>query len=360
MRNLWQRFKLRLAVLADDEAKRIRMQFIVTFGILSVVAFVMTVLNIITAKWMLMSATALFGVLCVVGVVLARRSERGLRIASGMLQVAVVLLYTFFIVSGSPEGFSAIWLTLLPSLGLLVFRTKRGSILCAIMFAVMLFFFRTKAGAALLQYEYTESFRLRFPFLFAAVYVLQLFLETLRAVTFDNYRHALTHDALTGALNRRGFKELVDTHPLGSGACGMGIFDLDRFKNVNDTYGHFTGDAVLTETVRRIEKLTGLAVCRWGGEEFAVFIPDGRADAQWAETIVRGFAATPFRVGDLVYTQTISLGAVTVQNGTGATPDALGRAADKCLYEAKAAGRDCAVFRSFAMAEELQTPATEQ
>jgi diguanylate cyclase (GGDEF)-like protein len=88
------------------------------------------------------------------------------------------------------------------------------------------------------------------------------------------------HDALTGLLNREGFeKVLVEIRKTGrSGALLM--IDIDKFKDMNDTYGHPIGDLVLKAVARRLQAMCRELdmVVRWGGEEFILFFPNTTAE----------------------------------------------------------------------------------
>ncbi|GIW17954.1 MAG: hypothetical protein KatS3mg064_1111 [Tepidiforma sp.] len=96
------------------------------------------------------------------------------------------------------------------------------------------------------------------------------------------------HDALTGALNRRAWFHQAAVHE----PSAIAIFDIDYFKQINDTYGHPAGDVVLREVARRLEAAVGEAgvVGRIGGEEFAVFftVPAGEAREAALRCIGRG------------------------------------------------------------------------
>lgn len=95
-----------------------------------------------------------------------------------------------------------------------------------------------------------------------------------------SYEQAAATDALTGLLNRRGGEEAISPHIARSRriktAISFILIDVDRFKDINDTYGHSVGDVVL-ETVAKTTKqhlrTSDLAV-RWGGEELLVVLPD--------------------------------------------------------------------------------------
>jgi diguanylate cyclase (GGDEF)-like protein len=146
-------------------------------------------------------------------------------------------------------------------------------------------------------------------------------------------------DPLTGLANRRAFFEAVGR--LRGGALALVIADIDRFKRINDDYGHAAGDEVIRTVARLMqEELGGLGtVARVGGEEFA-FVS---ADLDAAELRER---LAPFRqrvaeevvvVGGKRIHATISAG---VASRAGADFDDLYAAADRALYVAKSAGRD--------------------
>ena len=84
------------------------------------------------------------------------------------------------------------------------------------------------------------------------------------------------HDSLTGAMTRRAFYSWYDKALSHDSAGCVALIDLDHFKQINDTYGHLTGDEVLTTFTRivqqRIRKTDKL--CRFGGEEFLLILPD--------------------------------------------------------------------------------------
>ena len=121
------------------------------------------------------------------------------------------------------------------------------------------------------------------------------------------------------------------------------MFDLDRFKSINDRYGHQAGDEVLTAFCRlatshlRPSDLFG----RIGGEEFASLLPDtGRQDAIWlAERVRAAFEAASHNVGEHIFSSTVSIGVAIADDGH-SDLSALLNAADQALYRAKALGRN--------------------
>ncbi len=155
-------------------------------------------------------------------------------------------------------------------------------------------------------------------------------------------------DALTGLNNRR----FLETH-LSSAldhAAHMGrplslmILDVDHFKAVNDTYGHDAGDEVLKGLAQRVRRVVRSAdlVCRLGGEEFVIVMPDTplAVAAKIAERVRAAVQSAPFQidVGGLAIPVTTSIG--IAERAADANPDALLRRADKALYDSKTAGRN--------------------
>lgn len=158
-------------------------------------------------------------------------------------------------------------------------------------------------------------------------------------------------DPLTGLFNRRHFNELMTTEISMSNRHGdsnsIMLIDIDHFKAINDTFGHFVGDTVLknlTATLKSTLRHTD-AVCRIGGEEFAVLCKRANAIAAMdlAEKIRSEVENTPLAKGiddDLVVT--ISIGIVSLPNTRGSnTPEQIFKDADAALYYSKNHGRNC-------------------
>ena len=159
-------------------------------------------------------------------------------------------------------------------------------------------------------------------------------------------QHSLL-DPLTGIANRRAFFERGEKLLRRTTAEGypsaLLLFDLDRFKQVNDTFGHQAGDRVLSEFCRVAQPMLrpGDLFGRFGGEEFACLIAAvsiGEALAV-AERIRVAFAAEPLDLGPEQQQVTVSVG-VAMSNEAGRGLHALFAAADRALYRAKAKGRD--------------------
>ena len=168
------------------------------------------------------------------------------------------------------------------------------------------------------------------------------------------------HDALTGLPNRLSFDVKLQEQ-LGEAADGKAVFavlciDLDRFKEINDVFGHAIGDALLQEVARRMQDAVGDAfLARLSGDEFAVIAPAATQPAKaaaLAERLLASFAdeltinAQPLRVG-------LSIG-VAMFPDDGMDADTLMANADAALYRAKAEGRGTVRFFEAAMDQRLR------
>lgn len=175
--------------------------------------------------------------------------------------------------------------------------------------------------------------------------------EALR-VSKERFRHAALHDALTDLPNRSFFTEqlkyLLDKAKL-DGAKGFCVlfFDLDRFKNVNDSLGHVVGDELLILVGKRLERIVrqGDTVARLGGDEFAIVLVDINTveeATKFAER-VKDAISQPYQLhGHQVYTAP-SIG-IALSNAEYVLPDDILRDADIAMYHAKERGGGCAVF----------------
>ena len=143
-------------------------------------------------------------------------------------------------------------------------------------------------------------------------------------------------DMLTRVLNRRGCEEILSELKNYS----LLLIDIDHFKNINDTYGHDVGDKIL-ETLGEVLKKSvraGDIVCRWGGEEFLVILPD---------TSIKEAVKIAEKIRKKVKENSFDNVKITVSIGIAAFEGDFEKAfkkADENLYKAKKSGRDRVVF----------------
>jgi diguanylate cyclase (GGDEF)-like protein/PAS domain S-box-containing protein len=159
--------------------------------------------------------------------------------------------------------------------------------------------------------------------------------------------HAATHDPLTGLPNRALFLDrlamAVGRSARHTGATGVLLFDLDRFKVVNDSLGHSAGDELLVQVAARLELIVrpGDTVARMGGDEFIMVCENlnGEIDAIGIADRVAETLSAPFSLTEAEVSVSASVG-IAVAAGPGHSPAALVRDADAAMYRAKERGRN--------------------
>lgn len=341
--------KVQTAVVSDT--LRRRLLFHGANLVLALTSFVMTVVNIFTGEYLLMHATFIYSLFCILNIVLLHFTKLPERIIHYAFCVESLALIGFFYISGIPDGFSALWICLIPSFSLLIFGVQGGSIFSFVTLALLVFLFWTPLGKSLLLYSYGEAFMLRLPFLYCSVYLLSLVIEYVRRETqrqLENvkqqYSFLYRHDALTGLFNRYGIQEFIESSydPEKGGSVSVIMLDIDDFKDVNDLYGHECGDEVL----KMVSSAVSSAVCghcrccRWGGEEFLIIMQCEHDPVEAAESIHRSVAANAMEYGGRCVNVTVSIGVCASGSLSSAPLRQLIDRADDAMYRSKRNGKN--------------------
>ena len=198
---------------------------------------------------------------------------------------------------------------------------------------------------------------------FALLFTLRMVSRSREEIknTNDKLTYVTQHDGLTGLQSRDHFhKLLTDEIASGQSAGELGVLmliDLDRFKQVNDTFGHAAGDYVLTQVATRFREATGeqAVIGRLGGDEFALFLPHAfPIEDAWdiAQNIIDNCAA-PFVFEDSQMWIGASIGIARIGLRGQTTSSAMTNA-DLALYEAKDRGRGTFVNYNATMREQLE------
>jgi two-component system, cell cycle response regulator len=175
----------------------------------------------------------------------------------------------------------------------------------------------------------------------------------------DALQFQAAHDPLTVLWNRCAILDILgrelQRRIRSQSNLGIMMADVDHFKTINDSYGHLVGDVVLQEVAQR---LAGTVRCydsvgRYGGEEFLILVPGCQGDdlVASAERLRRCIADRPVTTVAGPITVTISLGLVAAEDGQ--TSEALLRAADTALYNAKSGGRNRVAMATVAHVKEV-------
>jgi diguanylate cyclase (GGDEF)-like protein len=162
----------------------------------------------------------------------------------------------------------------------------------------------------------------------------------------ETLRHQSVSDPLTGLYNRRYLHDQLARELQRASTSGrpvaVVVADIDHFKQANDALGHGTGDEILRAVARTIEANVRAVdtVCRWGGDEFVLVLPDSSLDVAQQRALQLAAAVRVLsKDRDTFPPVTLSIG-VAVFPDDGTTADVLLRAADTAMYGSKAAGRD--------------------
>ncbi|HMD46163.1 MAG TPA: diguanylate cyclase, partial [Acidimicrobiales bacterium] len=182
------------------------------------------------------------------------------------------------------------------------------------------------------------------------------------ATSENRLAHQATHDALTGLPNRLVVESLVtrslDEPSTRSSNLALVFLDIDRFKLVNDTFGHSHGDMLLIEVARRLEATVPASalVARVGGDEFVIVLHDVDNEEhvrRLAERMRLCFSA-PFSVQETDVFVSASIGvAITERSSRMADAEMMIRDADTAMYQAKDAGRDTVAIFDTSMRERI-------
>ncbi|TAN56843.1 MAG: GGDEF and EAL domain-containing protein, partial [Betaproteobacteria bacterium] len=189
---------------------------------------------------------------------------------------------------------------------------------------------------------------------------------TSRHEATEKLKFLAENDPLTGVLNRRGIEKIIEDatqHAAEGKPLAVAYLDLDRFKLINDLFGHVAGDEVLRQVCRRIEAVLGEGntLGRIGGDEFIIVFRDAAiySAAAICRGIVEAIDATPFHAGDKAFQVKASIGLVEVADRL-PVKDAIA-VADRACRAAKAGGHDglvvydrgASVFREWAEERKL-------
>ncbi len=193
------------------------------------------------------------------------------------LGVVLLALASYLVLTGAAEGTGAYWSYIPSMLMVLLVGPKLGVLYMALYLMIIIPGLKGSFDAV---YPYSEIASTRIIASAIGLYILILLSEWIRVGSYsaitntsENFRHQANTDALTGLLNRHGIRSAMQARSFEQPAV-VALIDLDRFKVINDTYGHDIGDQVLITLADVLQANTkgGDVVARWGGEEFLLIL----------------------------------------------------------------------------------------
>jgi diguanylate cyclase (GGDEF)-like protein len=287
------------------------------------------------------------------------RTEKWRPAAALSLSVALYLstiissLYT-----GGINSSSLVWLPFMPVAGAMVAGRKMGfglSLLCLLTVAAMFILNRVMGIDLTIQPASDLDRLIDLSLVLLAITALAWYNESAKKQAMKQLEEARTQmhelatvDPLTGAYNRRQFftysRELSENTPERHGEISILMLDIDRFKRVNDIYGHAAGDQILIGLVHLVSNALRKQdiLARFGGEEFVIYLPDTHinAAAHIAERLRGLIETTPIQTDAGPLAITVSLGAAWGAENTPFAVENVIRRADSAMYQAKNGGRN--------------------
>lgn len=298
----------------------------------------------------LLSSSALFG-LCK-ALLLHSKVLYNHVLAPFILVVSLAGLMLYLVITGGVANTGPLWIYVLPPVAMFFAGVVYGVITVAV-FITLCSYILFAADGWFVVAHYTTEFKLRLLYSFATVTFLSAFYEHSRQTSFnivkdlsDKFEKQAQQDMLTRLPNRRGIQQFIEFEsararrqkkPLTLILC-----DIDRFKRVNDQYGHDGGDVVLKHVSdlfkASIREQDGVA--RWGGEEFLFVLPDTEESnaVVLAEKVRETLATSPVELQQKNVVITASFGVAQIDFEQGL--DKALTLADKALYKAKEKGRN--------------------
>jgi len=272
--------------------------------------------------------------------------------AATLLIATLMLLLLYLVVTGGKQNTGPIWVLILPPVALFLSGLRRGLLMLLLFLLVMcgLFFI---PQFDLVKASYSVDFKARITYVFLTVTFLSAVYEYSRQQTYsdiqllrEKFERQATYDPLTQLYNRRGLSQHIEIELARAkrqqSKTALILMDLDRFKNVNDSYGHDAGDKVMQDIASLLKNAMRKQdyISRWGGEEFLLVLPDtSKEDAfQVADKLRFEISQTPMHYNSFSIDITASFG-VSEVNALTDYDKALTQA-DKAMYRAKQSGRN--------------------
>jgi len=288
--NLKKTFKVIFQKRANTEEDRKgeKRNKIIVYCILSVVSIVLTILNIVNQKDLIMtiSTGVLFGI-CIICVLIVWKTKNRV-IPDVLLSISIGFIFSYYAVAGQNEGFAILWIVLVPAVGMLLLSYKAGLIISTYFLLLLIIIFYTPLKDMIPAIakdpehpKYTATFMIRFPLLYLADFLTAIVLTSQKVYYLNKAQNIALYDQMTGLRNRRYFVDLFEEYEKDGDKMSMDttvvFFDLNNLKYINDKFGHNKGDDAIRRITLMINKYFADKtdyIYRMGGDEFTVVFED--------------------------------------------------------------------------------------
>ncbi|WP_017445525.1 putative bifunctional diguanylate cyclase/phosphodiesterase [Gayadomonas joobiniege] len=361
------------AVLAVPRRRRYRLcQILTIIGVVFLCSFgSLSLANGASFLGTILLTSALIGL---INLYLLKRSRNVDRAAKTLTCILFVLSMSL-LVTGGKDNTGILWIYPIVAINLFINRFWPAVILF-IIFSVIstLLLFTPLSNLLLTTYTFTEAVRFILTILalnvicLAALYAEEKASETVLQLYNEDVRQRAYFDSLTGLPNRWSFimnlGRMISRAEVDKQRIGLLYIDLDNFKQINDQYGHETGDRVLlkfserlTDSIRPSDQLFKVpkeSLARLAGDEFVVLLPNIQdpLDASSVATRILKMFEGGFGVDNIEHMVYASIG-IAVYPDDAKSPADLLRQADAAMYSAKQEGRNCFRFFTQEIAERL-------
>jgi diguanylate cyclase (GGDEF)-like protein len=285
-----------------------------------------------------------------------KRLKNPYRFSGGLVTISLMLLMIYLIYAGGVHGTGPLWIYIVPPVALFFGGMRKGTrnlALFIILVSILLFYPNDKLLAA----SYSFEFKSRLLYSFMTVSLLFAFYEYSRQKSYrlsqkisNEFESQARFDLLSNLLNRRGMQEILETEFSRSkrhnSELSLIMCDIDRFKLINDQYGHQVGDEVIVQIAKMFKSQLRQHdnVARWGGEEYLFLLPETNIEQAFAiaEKLRQYIEQQDFKTQDQTFSVSVSMGVYQI-SATDTINHAL-TLADKGLYTAKNTGRNRSVI----------------
>ncbi|WP_165170794.1 sensor domain-containing diguanylate cyclase [Adlercreutzia sp. ZJ242] len=257
--------------LRTDSARELQLRTLLLGTVfLALISAILTAMNIAKGWWLMTASTGLLVAGFLVAALCAKRKKA---LASSVITaVMVAVTFSFYALSGQNEGFACLWILLVPVIGPSLLGIRVAFFLSTYFQLFLIALFCTPLNQMVVDH-YTATFIARFPVLYFAAFGGMGVLAVQKQYYLNKTVDQAYHDGLTKLYNRIYYTQALEKHA--EDDFSLAVFDLNRLKYVNDTFGHLAGDEVICAAADLLSETFGSdsVVARIGGDEFAVISP---------------------------------------------------------------------------------------